>query len=81
MDKDSKLIILFSSFVFLIIGGWYFNPLLQEAKNKQRCIDLMTKEFVAGNKIKKYSEPLGLKYLNPKETAFMAGYVKCNKLD
>ena len=46
MDKDSKLIILFSSIVFLIIGGWsisrFLSPFIEDVKNKNLCVDVFT---------------------------------------
>ena len=66
---------------FLVLFAWYLSPVIQEAKNKQSCIDIMRKEYVAGRKNKEIGYGTGMKYLNEKEEAFMAAYIKCNKLD
>tara|TARA_Y100001968_G_scaffold230113_1_gene212924 strand:+ start:39 stop:308 length:270 start_codon:yes stop_codon:yes gene_type:complete len=66
MDKDSKLIILFSSFVFLIIGGWGISPIIQNAKNKNICVDAFTTRNLLQMKYqikegKKYELPISKK--------------------
>jgi len=66
--------------IFLILFGWWINPVIQEARNKQSCIDITRKEFVAGQKNEEYGYDTDYQYLNEKEEAFMAAYIKCNRL-
>tara|TARA_Y100001968_G_C19319134_1_gene698280 strand:- start:501 stop:752 length:252 start_codon:yes stop_codon:yes gene_type:complete len=57
---------------FLIIFAFWLNPVVQIARNRQRCIDLVKKDFVNGN----YE---AFESLQRKEGAFLVAFLKCNK--
>ena len=57
---------------FLIVFAFWLNPVVQIARNKQRCIDMVRMDFINGN----YE---AFESLQPKEAAFLVAYLKCNK--
>tara|TARA_Y100001968_G_scaffold239296_1_gene222712 strand:+ start:264 stop:515 length:252 start_codon:yes stop_codon:yes gene_type:complete len=57
---------------FLVLFGFWLNPVVQVARNKQLCIDLVQKDFISGN----YES---FESLSKKEGAFLVAYIKCSK--
>ena len=57
---------------FLLIFSFWLNPIVNEARNKQLCINLVSKDFINGD----YE---AFESLLKKESAFLVAYMKCSK--
>ena len=58
--------------IFLILFGWWINPLMQEGRYKKRCVELIKREIINQGEVDSYDS------LTDEEEAFYKAYRDCN---
>ena len=67
--RNHRRVVTFGGFIFIFC--WWLNPVIQEARNKQTCINIFEKE------IKARGEKTDSKYLSKEEEAFAIAFTQC----